>query len=133
MGTEPHHGPAVRTDLAADVFKINSFYNSGNQLAAMQLVTWNDYEEGTEIESGIDNCVAVSAAMTGNSLQWKVTGNENTIDHYVVYISTDGQNLMSLNPWQWAHVRSISPRIRWPAGPTRRLCRQWANQLSSTT
>ena len=22
----------------------------------MQLVTWNDYEEGTEIESGIDNC-----------------------------------------------------------------------------
>ncbi len=76
--------------------KINSLYNSTNQLAAMQLVTWNDYEEGTEIESGIDNCVSVSAAMAGNSLQWKITGNENTIDHYRVYVSSDGQNLMPL-------------------------------------
>ena len=76
--------------------KINSLYNSTNQLAAMQLVTWNDYEEGTEIESGIDNCVGVSAAMAGNSLQWKITGSENTIDHYRVYVSSDGQNLMPL-------------------------------------
>ena len=76
--------------------KINSLYNSTNQLAAMQLVTWNDYEEGTEIESGIDNCVSVSAAMAGSSLQWKITGSENTIDHYRVYVSSDGQNLMPL-------------------------------------
>ena len=62
----------------------------------MQLVTWNDYEEGTEIESGIDNCVSVSAAMAGSSLQWKITGSENTIDHYRVYVSSDGQNLMPL-------------------------------------
>jgi len=27
--------------------KVNSLYNSGNQLPALQLVTWNDYEEGT--------------------------------------------------------------------------------------
>jgi hypothetical protein len=76
--------------------KINSFYNSTNQLAAMQLVTWNDYEEGTEIESGIDNCVGVSATLTGNSLQWKITGSEDTIDHYTVYVSSDGQSLMPL-------------------------------------
>ena len=76
--------------------KINSVYNSSNQLAAMQLVTWNDYEEGTEIESGIDNCVGVSAAVAGNSLQWKITGSEDTIDHYRVYVSSDGQSLMPL-------------------------------------
>jgi hypothetical protein len=76
--------------------KINGLYNSTNQLAAMQLVTWNDYEEGTEIESGIDNCVSVSAAMAGSSLQWKITGSEDTIDHYRVYVSSDGQNLMPL-------------------------------------
>ena len=76
--------------------KINSLYNSTNQLAAMQLVTWNDYEEGTEIESGIDNCVGVSAALAGNSLQWQVSGSEDTIDHYRVYVSSDGQSLMPL-------------------------------------
>jgi len=77
--------------------QINSFYNSGKPLANVQLVTWNDYEEGTEIESGIDNCVTASASLAGTALQWKITGNESTVDHYVVYISTDGKNLMPLN------------------------------------
>ena len=75
---------------------INGLYDSSSQLAWLQLVTWNDYEEGTEIESGIDNCVTVSAVLSGNSLQWSVSGNENTIDHYTVYVSKDGQNLMPL-------------------------------------
>jgi len=60
-------------------------------------VTWNDYEEGTEIESGIDNCLGISASLSGDSLSWKISGNENTVDHYTPYISTDGQNLMPLN------------------------------------
>jgi len=76
--------------------KINSMYSSSRQLDALQLVTWNDYEEGTEIESGIDNCVTLSASMSGGSLQWSVHGNENTLDHYTVFISTDGENLMEL-------------------------------------
>jgi hypothetical protein len=76
--------------------KINGLYNSGKQLPVLQLVTWNDYEEGTEIESGIDNCVSISASASGTALKWKLTGNENTIDHYVPYISIDGQNLMRL-------------------------------------
>jgi hypothetical protein len=76
--------------------KINGMYNSGNQLEALQLVTWNDYEEGTEIESGIDNCVSVNASISKNALNWDITGQENTIDHYKVYVSADGKNLMSL-------------------------------------
>jgi hypothetical protein len=77
--------------------KINSLYNSTNQLDAVQLVTWNDYEEGTELETGIDNCVSLSASLSGSVLNWQITGNENTIDHYVVYISADGNNLMPLD------------------------------------
>ncbi len=77
--------------------KINSLYNSTNQLDAVQLVTWNDYEEGTELETGIDNCVSVSPRLSGSVLNWQITGNENTIDHYVVYISADGNNLMPLD------------------------------------
>jgi hypothetical protein len=76
--------------------EINGLYNSGRQLADLQLVTWNDYEEATEIESGISNCFTVSAAVSGSSLQWAIQGDGTTVDHYVAYISTDGQNLMPL-------------------------------------
>jgi hypothetical protein len=76
--------------------EINGLYNSGRQLSTLQLVTWNDYEEATEIESGIDNCVTVSGSVSGSTLSWSVTGNDTTLDHYAVYVSTDGQNLMPL-------------------------------------
>ena len=76
--------------------EINGLYNSGRQLSALQLVTWNDYEEGTEIESGISNCITVSARTSGNALQWSIKGDAGTVDHYVAYISVDGQNLMTL-------------------------------------
>lgn len=76
--------------------KINSLYRSGKQLADLQLVTWNDYEEGTEIETGIDNCFAISASASSTSLQWSIGGAESTIAHYTVYISSDGMNLMPL-------------------------------------
>src|SRR5579863_3843460 len=76
--------------------EINGLYNSGKQLTDLQLVTWNDYEEGTEIESGIDNCLTLAPSVSGNALQWSISGDESTVDHYTVYISSDGANLMSL-------------------------------------
>ncbi|MGE5110412.1 MAG: PKD domain-containing protein [Acidobacteriaceae bacterium] len=78
--------------------RTGNHYSTSNQLYAIQLVTWNDYEEGTEIESGIDNCIAVSASTSGATLNWSLSGagKENTIDHYTVLISNDGQNLMPL-------------------------------------
>lgn len=76
--------------------EISGLYSSANQLAAIQLVTWNDYEEGSEIETGVENCVAVSAAASGNTLTWSIGGSESTIDHYVVLASLDGQNLAVL-------------------------------------
>ena len=76
--------------------KLNGMYNSGKPLPYLQLVTWNDYEEATEIESGIDNCVTLSGSVAENSLQWKISGQESTVDHYTVYISSDSQNLMPL-------------------------------------
>ena len=76
----------------------NKYYSSSRQLPAMQVVTWNDYEEGTEIESGIENCVALAPTVTGSTLSWNIgdKASESTIDHYAVFISTDGQNLMRL-------------------------------------
>ena len=74
----------------------NSLYNTGRQLPYLQLVTWNDYEEGTEIESGIDSCFSLQASMSGSELQWTTNGDENTVDHYTIYSSQDGQNLTKL-------------------------------------
>ena len=80
--------------------QINSTYNSGRQLPYLQLVTWNDYEEGTELESGIDSCFSLEASVSGNTLEWTTSGNENTVDHYAVYSSQDGQKLTPLTQTQ---------------------------------
>jgi hypothetical protein len=67
----------------------------------MKVATWNDYEEGTETETGIDNCASMTASLSGSTLNFapvflSSTGSERTVDHYEVYISTDGENLMKL-------------------------------------
>jgi len=61
------------------------FYSASHQLPALIIPTWNDYEEGTEIETGIDNCVEVKASVRGgDTLTWNISGRENTIDHIAV-------------------------------------------------
>ena len=81
----------------ASFAEAGKYYSINNQLENLQVVTWNDYEEGTEIETGIDNCITVVPALNGSVLTWAVTGGlENTLDHYVVFISVDGLNLMPL-------------------------------------
>jgi PKD repeat protein len=72
------------------------FYSSTNQMLGTQIVTWNDYEEGSEMETGIDNCVTVTATVSGTVLSWSITGQQNTIDHFSIFASQDGQNLMWL-------------------------------------
>jgi len=76
----------------------NSDYGINYQLPFMGVVTWNDYEEGTSIESGIDNCLSLSASVAGNTLSWSLNfssaqGSESTVNSYIVYDSTDGENL----------------------------------------
>jgi len=72
------------------------YYSTTKQMLGIQLVTWNDYEEGSEIESGIDNCVTVSASVAGTVASWSITGQMNTVDHFTVFASQDGANLMWL-------------------------------------
>lgn len=81
----------------ASFAEAGNYYSPDNQLENLQIVTWNDYEEGSEIETGIDNCISVVPSLNGQVLTWTVTGgSENTLDHYVVFISSDGVNLMPL-------------------------------------
>src|SRR5437879_3326778 len=64
----------------------------------MGVVTWNDYEEGTSIETGIDNCLSLTASVSGSTLSWNPSfsssnGSESTVKNYSIYDSSDGQNL----------------------------------------
>lgn len=73
----------------------NQFYASSG-LPYLQIVTWNDYNEGTEIESGIDNCYTVSASVSGQTLSWTLNpasslASLNTVARIEIYDSTDGQ------------------------------------------
>jgi PKD repeat protein len=78
------------------IAEAGKFYSTANQMLGIQLVTWNDYEEGSEIESGIDNCITVSASVAGTVVSWSITGQMNTVDHFTVFASQDGVNLMWL-------------------------------------
>jgi hypothetical protein len=75
---------------------------SSSNLSLLQVATWNDYEEGTEVETGIDNCAAVSAGVSGTVVKpvpsFSGVGSEETVDHYEVYLCKDGKNLMDAGP-----------------------------------
>jgi hypothetical protein len=76
--------------------EMERYFSSSNQVPAIQLVTWNDYEEGSELETGIDNCVSVSGSSKGSVVYWSLDGNQEMLNHYTVFISKDGKNLMPL-------------------------------------
>lgn len=77
--------------------EIGKFFSSSDQLPALQIVTWNDYDEGTAMEMGIDNCVFLQPSISGSTVSWSVGGGpESTIDHFTVFSSRDGQNLTKL-------------------------------------
>ncbi len=62
----------------------------------IQIVSWNDYEKGTQIEAGVDNCVSITPTVTDTTLSWQATGNTAAVDHYVVFMSPDGENVTSV-------------------------------------
>lgn len=94
----------------------SSGYSSASQLAYIQAQTWNDYEEGTEIETGIDNCLSLSASVVGLSLTYTATltdatyGSLNTVDHFqLLYCSTSVS--CSVAPGQGALTPALSGTV----------------------
>jgi PKD repeat protein len=72
------------------------YYPQGN-VDFLELNTWNDYEEGSELESGVDDCNIITASVAGTALSWTVTGGTaSAIDHFEIYATLDGQNAQML-------------------------------------
>jgi Concanavalin A-like lectin/glucanases superfamily/Domain of unknown function (DUF2341) len=63
-------------------------------MTRMQWTTWSDWEEGTQVESGIENNFALTSQVNAsNVLSWTIaSGDERTIDHYEIYAATNGVN-----------------------------------------
>lgn len=76
--------------------RVNHYFSVDRPLAYLQVVTWNDYEEGTQIETGIDNCVEIQTSISDRYFSWKITGNQATIDHFVIYASPDRERLLPI-------------------------------------
>jgi hypothetical protein len=79
----------------------NNFGVTHAPLNAIEIATWDDYDEGTEMETGVDNCMSsLSSSITGSTLSWTIAfnapGDEHTIDHYAIFNSTDGATGQSL-------------------------------------
>lgn len=98
-------GEGRKIDQACGLTFIRSLATATKRLAKapanlllIQGATWNDYEEGTEVETGIDNCGSVRAEVSGAGFKPVPTftgpGSEETVDHYEVYLSVDGKNLL---------------------------------------
>lgn len=84
------------------------FFSASHQLPALIIPTWNDYEEGTEIESGIDNCVQVKGKLKGHKLAWRLKGNSNTVDHVSILARTTGQWSEVMRAPVHAHAVNLS-------------------------
>lgn len=91
------HRDCGRTWLASFA-RVAKFYNTTRQLSRLQTATWNDYDEGSEHETGIDNCLSVPAWTSGNTLHWSLQGEgpPESVSYFRILISLDGFNLMKL-------------------------------------
>lgn len=87
--------------------KINSNFSTTHQLPFVQLVTWDDYFEGTTLETGIDSCLAPTITQSG-SLPSKTI----TIDYHGVTTSTQAEVQL------WGYYSGAWHYVTYPAGTT---------------
>ena len=80
--------------------EISKYFGGSNpQIPYVQIVTWNDYEEGTAIEDGVDNCYTVNSSIAGNILSWSLVASDSTyaststVHHFTVYYADASNNL----------------------------------------
>lgn len=78
----------------ATVAAVNNNFNINSPipLPFIMLATWNDYEEGTAVETGINNCYQITSSPISNStLSWNLIPTDatysttTTIDHLEIF------------------------------------------------
>jgi hypothetical protein len=90
--------------------RANAAFSTTKQLPFLQVATWNDYDEGHEIETGIENCWSVSASMQPGSsvVNWNLVvanvqtnaaanASINTVDHIEIWTIDSSNNQKSVS------------------------------------
>jgi len=88
------------------------------------VATWNDYNEGTSLEDGVDNCYTVTAGVTGSTLNWQAhpsssAASPTTIAGFQVYASTDGGTTYQPFGAQQSATATSESLAGLPAGSTK--------------
>ncbi len=81
----------------------------GRTLPLLQLETWNDYEEGSAIEQGVDGCVTVAElsvthVAAGDEVSWSVEDPEGWVTRVEVY--------RAAGTGSWVRVATVSRDTR---------------------
>jgi hypothetical protein len=91
-------------------------YSLSSQLQYLQVATWNDYEEGTEVETGINNCISIgSPSISSGALSWSLVKSDatyattNTISSFSIYTGTSSPSTL--------YASGISPTATSHAAP----------------
>jgi hypothetical protein len=116
---------------------VRSHFSKTKQLEGLEVPTWDDYEEGTEIETGIESYAEVKASVKGSTLRWSVAPTtavalpddcagaikggfslEETVHHYDVYASkaSDGEHLTRIAGDLPASTKSLDLEGKLAAG-----------------
>jgi hypothetical protein len=95
----------------------SSGYSSSKQLQYLMVDTWNDYEEGTEVETGVNNCITVNQpTISGGNINWSLTKSDatyattSTISSFSIYTGTTSPTML--------YASGISPTATSYAAPT---------------
>ena len=110
----PHRLPQDCGRTWLNSFRIlNEHYSAHNQLPFLQLITWNDYEEGSALETGIASCTKIKARRAGQTLSLEVSYPE-TVDHLELYKQVDGGALQLAGryPVTTSSIRLNDPNAR---------------------
>jgi hypothetical protein len=88
----------------ANEVTIHGGFGSTHQISYMQVATWNDYEAGSEVETGIDNCYTITDSVTqsAKTMNWTLHANNSyavtsTIHHENPNDSNKTLNVLATN------------------------------------
>jgi hypothetical protein len=106
-----------------------------SRLDGVQIATWDDYEEGSEVETGIDNHLAITGSYAMGTLTFALAAEAGapsdctdaiaagldlgaTVDHFAIYASKDGEHLELVADDVAASTRTVKLAGAIPAGMT---------------
>lgn len=101
--------------LALTAAKIaSSGYSSSKQISCLLVATWNDYEEGHEVEGGVDNCLSVNQpSIAGGTMSWSLAttdatyGSAGTFNKLQIWTGTTGPTSLfadNISPTATSHA-----------------------------